>query len=432
MLRKLKIKFVLTNLILITIVLAVFFVSLYINAKRNIEQESMNALSSFVSISEKDVEKQGSLHKPSENIFDNPGKDEVNINEKSHLSVFCVKTDSSGNLVSVYNYSYTLTGENKALLQGYVRSAISTGAESGILEEENLRFYITRSMRNTYVSFLEMEYEQEAILNFIEGFYIIFGISWMLVLIVSIILANIAIRPVEKAWIRQKQFVADASHELKTPLTVIISSTDIMMSDTSDVKPEHRKWLECTKNESERMKELLSGMLYLARSEDENDGAKSASRSVVDFSEILTESLLNFEIQCYEKGKTLNQDIDEGIFIKGDVSELKQLIGIFLDNACKYSDENGEITVSLKSLGGKCQLSFKNTGEPIPKQDIPHLFERFYRSSASRSRKEGGYGLGLSIAQTIATNHGSKISVVSDSSGTVFSLKFARESEMNK
>lgn len=432
MLKKLKIKFVFINLMLITVILVVCFATLYITAKRNIEQESISALQSFVIIADIEKENQGILNKPSENKLQTLYYEDVIINKSSHLSVFCVKLDSFDNLISVYNYMENLTSKNKELLQDYSALALSEGktqGETGVLGEFNLRYHITRTTRNTYISFLDMTGEQEDIITFVKGFYFVMGLSWIIVLIVSIILAGISIRPVEKAWNQQKQFVADASHELKTPLTVILASTDIMLSSGDSLNKEERKWLECTKSEAERMKELLSDMLYLARSDGDEVKTVKTPHSIFNISDTLTECLLSFEIQCFEKGKNLFQDIDENVFIKGNEAEIKQLIGIFLDNACKYSDENGNIYVSLKNLGGKCLLSFKNTGVPIRKEDIPHLFERFYRSSESRAREEGGYGLGLSIASAIASRHSTKITVESSTLGTEFSLRFVSENK---
>jgi signal transduction histidine kinase len=435
MLKKLKIKFVFTNLLTITVILVICFSSFYIIYQRNIEDESITALQSFVIIPQIDTESQGMLNKPSENKFENPLVEDAIINKSSHLSVFCVKLDSYGNMISAYEYKENLTSENKELLKKYSESALKTSEKNGntgVLSEYNLRYHITLSERHTYISFLDMTEEQESSDNLVKGFYIVMGIAWIIVLVVSFILAEISVRPVEKAWKRQKQFVADASHELKTPLAVILASTDVLLSKESNVPPEQRKWLECTKSEAQRMKELLSGMLYLAKTDDEAGGVKEIPHSAINLSEIVEESLLNFEIQCFEKGKTLNQDVEKNIFINGNETEIKQFISIFLDNAYKYSDEKGEISVCLKSQGGKCILSFKNTGAPIPADDIPHLFERFYRSSESRAREEGGYGLGLSIAHAIATRHKTKISVESNEKETEFWVKFSKEEVSSK
>lgn len=426
MLKRLKIKFVLTNLISITVVMIICFSALYVSAKRNISEKSISALQTFVIIPEKYGESQGALDKTG-NKFENPYFEDAIFNKSSHLSIFCLKLDRGENLLAVYEYKENLTSKNKELLSNYAKLALAEDTDSGILKKENLRYHITETARYKYISFLDITFERESLGSLVKGFYLVMGISWIVVLGVSLILAKISIRPVENAWARQKQFVADASHELKTPLTVILASTDIMLSSEEKLEGEQKKWLECTKNEAERMKELLSGMLYLAKFDDGTAEEKRQPHSLINLSDILQESLLGFEIQCFEKGKELSQSVAENIFIKGNEIEIRQLIGIFLDNACKYSGEQGKIWVSLKDEGGKCTLSFKNTGVPIPQRDIPHIFERFYRSSESRAREEGGFGLGLSIASAIAKNHGSKINANSDENGTEFSLKFFKD-----
>lgn len=426
MLKRLKIKFVVTNLISITVVMVLCFSALYISAKRNITGESIAALQSFVIIPDVGGESQGEVNKPSEKKLEIPYFEDAIINKSTHLGVFCVKLDRMGNLVAVYEYKENLTAKNKELLNKYSALVLSTrekNGDTGVLKEANLRYHIKETARYKYVSFLDMTFEQESLGSLVKGFYLVMGLSWIVVLAVSLILAGISVRPVERAWSRQRQFIADASHELKTPLTVILASTDVMLSNEESLGNEQRKWLECTKTEAERMKELLSGMLYLARFDDGTAGKKTLPHQTLNLSDLLLESLLGFEIQCFEKGKNLYQNVEENVFVSGNPTELKQLIGIFLDNACKYSGENGNIEVSLKCESGKCILSFKNTGTPIPQRDLPHIFERFYRSSESRAREEGGFGLGLSIASAIAKNHGTKITAESDERGTEFSLR---------
>ena len=429
MLKRLKIKFILTNMLLITFVLIVCFGVIYFSAKGNIEAQSIEALETFVIIPENTGEKQGELNKPFENKSeqknDFPYYEDAIINKSSHISIFCVKTDNSGNLLSVYEYKENLTASNMEILKKYAKGAIENNSSSGILKEYNLRYNITKTSRNVYISFLDMAQEQKNINAFAKGLYIVAIFTFFVILFISFILASVSIRPVEKAWSRQKQFIADASHELKTPLTVILASTDIMLSNKNELSKDKIKWLECTKSEALRMKELLSGMLYLARSDYDGEKGKKSPKVPFNLSDVLGEVLLTFEITCFEKGKNLIQDVEEGLTIKGNESEIRQLIGIFLDNACKYSNENGDIFVSLKNIGNKCVFTVKNTGEAIPEKDIPHLFERFYRASESRAREEGGYGLGLSIAQTIATEHDGKISVSSNENGTEFSVRFS-------
>ena len=239
-------------------------------------------------------------------------------------------------------------------------------------------------------------------------------------------LANWALRPVELAWQQQRQFIADASHELKTPLTVILANIGILQSHRADTIEAQLKWVEYTKQEAIHMKKLVDDLLFLAKSDD---GSARILYADFNLSDAVWSSLLPFESIAYEQGLTLNSEIEPNLFMKGDESQLKQLVVILLDNACKYAKGNGAITLLLKSAQDRVRLSVNNTGEPIPKEQLPHIFERFYRADdGARDRKQGGYGLGLAIAKSIVASHHGRISVTSDSvHGTTFTAEFPLE-----
>ena len=170
------------------------------------------------------------------------------------------------------------------------------------------------------------------------------------------------------------------------------------------------------------MKQLIDDMLFLAK----NDADRSPLvLSRIDLSDALWSSLLPFEALAFERGLSLESDIASNIFVSGDASSLKQLFLILLDNACKYSGSQGVITVKLQRSGSAAVLTVHNTGDPIPSQALPYIFDRFYRADASRARGKSpsGYGLGLSIAKSIADAHGASISACSNAEqGTTFTL----------
>ncbi|MGN0442117.1 MAG: sensor histidine kinase [Acutalibacteraceae bacterium] len=237
---------------------------------------------------------------------------------------------------------------------------------------------------------------------------------------VSLFLSKWALKPVEKAWIQQKQFIADASHELKTPLTVILANTKIL-SDKRDEKIEDQiQWIESTQAEAESMKELVESLLFLARSDAESEQTKMVVENV-SLSDLTESTALQFEPVAYERSIVLTTVIEENVFISGDSSQLNRLLQIMLDNACKYTPVNGEIVITLS----KNHLSVFNSGPPIPEESLPHLFERFYRADKARSDRSS-FGLGLSIAKTIVTNHGGTLTVESSDKigGTVFTFSF--------
>lgn len=234
-----------------------------------------------------------------------------------------------------------------------------------------------------------------------------------------------AVRPVETAWEQQRQFISDASHELKTPLTVILSNVKLLLSqntfsgeaDHAWRTPDDRARLRHIEAEALRMKELTEAMLTLARSDS---GQKSAACAELNLSYIVNISLAAFEPVAFEMGKSITGEIEDGIMINGDESRLRQLTDILLDNACKYSREGGRILVSLSSsfkhAKREALLCVASEGVPLCEDELKRIFLRFYRSDPSRGQV-GGYGLGLPIARAITAEHRGSIWAESDGEG---------------
>ena len=243
----------------------------------------------------------------------------------------------------------------------------------------------------------------------------LFAITWWL--------SGWALRPVEEAWEQQRRFVADASHELKTPLSVIIANSQILEGHEG-VSEDARRWVASTSEEAEHMKALVGDLLQLARADESSaGGAVGAMRHEdVDLTEIVESAALEFDAVAFERGCMLEANVAEGIRVNGDPEWLERLTRILIDNACKYGAEGTSVTVTLAREGSHPTLCVHNLGNPIDPEDLPHVFERFYRSDKARAREaEGGFGLGLAIAKGIADAHGGTISVTSDeTAGTTF------------
>ena len=219
------------------------------------------------------------------------------------------------------------------------------------------------------------------------------------------------VRPVERAWEKQRQFVADASHELKTPLTVVLSNADMLAAShaLTDEKNSHR--LENIRAEAQRMKGLVENLLTLARSDSQ---LLPAVREPVNFSFIVTGATLMLEPAIYDLGRSMDCQVDENLTVLGDGARLRQLVDVLLDNACKYGREGTPIVVRMSATGKReLLLSVSSEGTPLPPEECRNIFERFYRSDQSRSEQKG-YGLGLSIARTIVQEHAGKIWAQSD------------------
>ncbi len=242
------------------------------------------------------------------------------------------------------------------------------------------------------------------------------GLAGMLIILVLVIfLSRWVVKPVQLAFNRQKQFIADASHELKTPLTIIITNAEVLENSLPG-----NKWLNYILEQSGRMKMLINNLLELARLDANNE---RKSFHTFDLSKTIRNSALSFESLAYEYGKKYTMEITDALSLYGNEENIKQLVTILLDNAFKYSDEKGIITITLSRFGDRKQLLVHNTGKGIDFKDQNHVFERFYRSDNSRSRQSGGYGLGLAIAESIVKAHKGHIMVKSDGkSYTEFSV----------
>ena len=241
---------------------------------------------------------------------------------------------------------------------------------------------------------------------------IIFSLCEVLIFIITCLITKWITEPVKKSFEKQKIFVADASHELKTPLSVMIASADAYFNDKDD------KWVYNMKNESERMIKLVTELLDLAKTEKEQDIVMQEG----NLSDIVEGSILTFESLFYDKKIKLKYNIDSDIKILCNEDLMVELMGILIDNAIKYCSKNGKVVVDLSKKNKQIILEVKNTGVPIKKEDEERIFERFYKSDTSRNRNSNNYGLGLAIAKNIVEQHNGDISVHSNNGYTIFKV----------
>lgn len=228
---------------------------------------------------------------------------------------------------------------------------------------------------------------------------LIIGLAFVfLFFMLSVALSFWLIKPVRETFDKQKRFISDASHELKTPLAVISANTDVLEAEIGE-----NKWLGYIRSESVRMSELVNELLYLARLDDRS--GKKLVMAKFNLSDVVLQTSLPFESRMFEEGKKFEVDAQENITCEGDESAIKHVLTILIDNAIKYSEEKGEIKVELKLHGNKKILSVYNTGIGIKKEKLNKVFERFYREDEARNSSSGGYGLGLAIASEIIAKH---------------------------
>lgn len=270
----------------------------------------------------------------------------------------------------------------------------------------SLQYFRKDYDRGTLVVFSDRSAEQLLLHKVLLVSILVFLLMEGVVFFLTMLLTKRAMRPMQETFERQRQFISDAGHELKTPLTIISANVDILHDEIGE-----NKWLSYVQSQAERMRVLVGEMMNLTKLE-----MGDKEKDFVDFSlsEAVSGVALPFEGQAFEQEKQLELEIQEDISYHGNPDQIKQLVGIFMDNALKYSKEHGEIRVTLQQVQNKKTLKVYNTGKGIPESEKEKIFQRFYRSDASRARATGGYGLGLSIAQSIADAHKIRIQVESE------------------
>ena len=340
---------------------------------------------------------------------------------RTGIPAFYAVSDSWGRVGVALSFNASLDEET---VFRAVEGALAAGGESGRLDEMGLRFLARSRGGRLELAFADLSWERGAVRRQALTAMLILAAALPGFFGVSAPLSRRLVRPVEESWRRQQQFVADASHELKTPLTVLLADTEILLSHPGDTIESQRRWVEHLREEGLRMKGLVEDLLFLARGDA---GDRGRPRERTDLSQVCEGCVMSFEPVAFEAGLTLESSVAPGVEIMGDGEELRRLCAILVDNACKYCGPGGTVTVRLER-GEGAALTVHNTGEPIPAEAQAHLFERFYRADAARTRETGGYGLGLSIAAAIAERHGGKIAVRSAAGeGTAFTVTLPPE-----
>ena len=306
-------------------------------------------------------------------------------------------------LVRVTPWSQTIqnTGgfdlSDTRMLTDIMSQAAASKEELGVLEEYDLRFYRLQRPGELTLVFMDISGEKAALSNLTWTCVGIGMLSAALFWGISILLARWAVRPVERAWAEQRQFVADASHELKTPLTVILTNAELMQTEPDP------QYARSVLTMATRMRTLVESLLELARVDN---GAVRAAFEDTDLSGLVEEELLPFEPVYFERGLELDCTVEPGLRVAGSPRHLRQVISILLDNAVNHAPDGSAVRLHLQRQGSTALLTVTNPGD-LSREDCRNIFLRFYRVDAARSG--GGYGLGLPIAQGIVRSHGGKI-----------------------
>ena len=406
MIRKLQLKFVAICMVLVTAVLSVVFGAVYMAMGQNIEALSRQVLQRVID----ETATSSDMSRPDISI--NIGGDKVLL---PYFTVV-VQEQWDGTYVATVTAGTYANLNNTEELQDILTDCLSQNQAEGVVREYGLRYLRQDNRLFGYknIAFVDMSMEQATLQKMMYSYLQIALAALLLLLGVSVVLSRWATRPVEKAWRQQRQFLSDASHELKTPLTVILSNAEMLQSVPLADKP--ARWADNIRSEAGRMKSLVEEMLTLARADNM---VRTAVMAEVSLTDVAGDCALAFEPVAFEAGKPLTYDIAPDITVEGDAVKLRQLIGVLLDNAIKYGAAGGTITLSVQKTGSSARLTVANPGEPIPAQQLSRLFERFYRADASRG-EQSGFGLGLPIASTIAAEHKGTLKAESDAVSTRF------------
>ena len=315
------------------------------------------------------------------------------------LSTFySVAFSEDGTVLSVNDGANGLYSEDELI--SIARELLAKSKTAGRLD--NLSYQISSKPGYTLVAFIDDTVTESSMRTLLHNVLIIGGASIVILFFISLVLSRRIIRPLEENDKQQKQFISDASHELKTPVAVISTNAELLSRELGE-----NEWLANIQYENERMGDLVKQLLDLSRAEN-----TETPMETVDLSRVVTGEVLAFESVAFDQGKTIQSDIDDDIHVTGNQAQLTQLTSILLDNAVRHGT-GSEIELSLKRQGHMAALSAVNDGDEIPPEKLEHLFDRFYRVDEARSSDGHHYGLGLSIAKAVAEKHGGNIAVSS-------------------
>jgi len=426
MLKKLKNSLLRLNIILLSVVMIISFSVIYLIIWRSMQadiQEQLRSVPAGV-ISNAIISDQqdGSSRLPGRVPIS--GRPELAIN---YSKVFVVNLGSDNSVMSVFSRLDLKDRDYIKAVNYVLKKKNFTGSIS--LAGRRWEYRVSQGQGNSIV-FLDVQDVHDALWLILRNMLIV-GIFVLGVLaLISYYFASRAIRPVEESIRRQRRFVSDASHELKTPLAIINSNAEAIMADKAATVESQQKWLDRIGEESDRMNTLIDSMLQLARSEESSGGESLPA----DISEAAEKEINRVEAILFEKGisLTFKKSVSKAI-ARCDAERIRQAILILLDNAVKYTENGGKVLVETGCSRNMVFVRVSNTGSGIPKEDLSRIFDRFYRVDKSRNSSpspqaeagvgQSGYGLGLAIAKNIVERDRGRIRVDAEEGTVTFTIE---------
>lgn len=367
MIRSLRRKFIFINMLLVLLVLLIVFTILCVTEYKRLELENAAVL-------------HRAINQPDDIAFIKPNIGNRPREPFSRSPVFVVHMNDEGNISILLEENISVTQEEA---YDIVLHANAHEGEQGVLSSYDLRF-LKRAIPEggTKIAFVDISNSRSILQTTVINSLLLGLLALAAFFFISLFLSKLALMPVERAWQQQRRFIADASHELKTPLTVILANTGILQAHREDTIKSQLQWVDNTEAEAKRIKKLVDDMLFLAKSDDT---AGEVFKSEVNLSDILIGSALTFESVAFEKGLSIETAISPNVRVCGNEQQLQQVARILLDNAIKYSNPGGMVKVTLMLKQNKAVCSVHNMGIPLDEQDLVHAFDRFYRADESRS-----------------------------------------------
>lgn len=408
MFKKLRNKFLLINVLLTSLVLLGTFTALFSIVYWNTRHDAEQRLSALPSCSEQNditaIPAAGSVVRYITDII-------INGEHLGSSTFFKISVTADGE-ISKSNPNYWMMEDayKQAAYTAWEQQSIyRVIALGGTKWQANI--VASSKVANEYdIFFLDVTSSQKLLTNLLYIFLGIAPLTLFAVFLISRKTANKAVHPISEAWDKQRQFVTDASHELKTPLAIINANTDALLLDVEADLESRKKWIGNIKDETSRMSELVNELLYLAKVEGNSN---HEVHSEFDFGQCLSDICIVTEAMIYEKNITLDCDIEENIILFSSEPKVKKLLSILIDNAIKYTNEGGRICIQLKRRKSNAEMVIENSGAGISAETLPHVFDRFYRADKARENEDGSYGLGLAIAKSISEQLGGKLSASS-------------------
>lgn len=390
MLKKLRTKFICFSMAIVTVMLCVVFGLIYHSTQQNLERQSIQMM--------EQVRKNS--------FFRNTQENQKEQEDQIPLPYLILSIDPDDKVTCIDDRY--LDSPDPGVYQELAKTVLDQNMRIGVLEPYDLRFSYHSSPRGDTIVFADISWETDTLHSLVTDCFVVNLLCLLAFLGLSVLLARYATKPVEIAWAQQQQFVADASHELKTPLTVILTNAELLQTPQLTESSRHQ-FTENILAMSHQMRGLVESLLELARVDN---GILQTRLAPLNLSNLVSDGILPFEPLYFEHGKELQTHIEDNIYIMGSYAHLKQLLDILLDNALKYSYLHSTATIRLEKQGTQCLLSVTDPGEPLSEEELAHIFKRFYRADKARSMNHS-YGLGLPIAQGIVHDHRGKIWAVS-------------------